>query len=84
MVSKPGGLIISECLALSKPLVMTDPIPGQEEHNADFMTKHNYGILAITDRELIAAVEKSFLAKDKIKTLAKRPNPCALILDYFK
>jgi len=30
VVSKPGGLMISECMALGKRMVLTDPIPGQE------------------------------------------------------
>lgn len=33
VVTKPGGLTISEALALSRPLVLTRPIPGQEVGN---------------------------------------------------
>jgi processive 1,2-diacylglycerol beta-glucosyltransferase len=34
MVSKPGGLTSSECLARRLPMLIVDPIPGQEERNA--------------------------------------------------
>lgn len=34
VVTKPGGLTISECMALGRPMLLTSPIPGQEEHNA--------------------------------------------------
>ena len=37
VVTKPGGLTVSECLALGKPMLLISPIPGQEEHNAGFL-----------------------------------------------
>ncbi|MGZ8287628.1 MAG: MGDG synthase family glycosyltransferase [Telluria sp.] len=37
IISKPGGLITSEALALGLPMVLIAPIPGQEEHNANFL-----------------------------------------------
>lgn len=36
-VGKPGGLSSSECMAAGLPMVMIDPIPGQEERNADYL-----------------------------------------------
>ncbi|WP_211223234.1 MGDG synthase family glycosyltransferase [Propionicicella superfundia] len=36
-VGKPGGLSSSECMAAGLPMVLVDPIPGQEERNADFL-----------------------------------------------
>ncbi len=37
IVTKPGGLTSSEALALGKPLLILDPIPGQEAANSDFL-----------------------------------------------
>lgn len=37
VITKAGGLIVSEVLARETPLVIIDPIPGQEEWNADFV-----------------------------------------------
>lgn len=34
VITKPGGLTVSEALALGKPLLLTTGIPGQEEGNA--------------------------------------------------
>ena len=34
-VTKPGGLTSSECLAMGLPMILVNPIPGQEERNAD-------------------------------------------------
>jgi processive 1,2-diacylglycerol beta-glucosyltransferase len=37
VVTKPGGLTVSECLAKRKPMLLVSPIPGQEERNADYL-----------------------------------------------
>ena len=37
IVTKPGGLIISEALAMGVPQILLDPIPGQEEANARYV-----------------------------------------------
>lgn len=37
VITKPGGLSTSECLALKKPMLLINPIPGQEEHNAHYL-----------------------------------------------
>jgi len=40
IVTKPGGLTVSESIAKQLPMVLVDPIPGQEERNMDFLTNH--------------------------------------------
>lgn len=37
IVSKPGGLTTSEALAKRLPMIICNPIPGQEERNAEFL-----------------------------------------------
>ncbi len=37
VISKPGGLTSSEVLAKGKPLVIVDPIPGQEQRNCEYL-----------------------------------------------
>lgn len=37
VVMKPGGLCSSEALALEKPILIMDPIPGQEQRNSDIL-----------------------------------------------
>jgi len=46
VVTKPGGLTVSECLALGKPMLLISPIPGQEEHNAGFLMEAGAAWLA--------------------------------------
>ena len=37
VIMKPGGLCSSEALALGKPILIMDPIPGQEQRNSDVL-----------------------------------------------
>jgi processive 1,2-diacylglycerol beta-glucosyltransferase len=46
VVTKPGGLTVSECLALGRPMLLVSPIPGQEEHNAGFLLEQGAAWLA--------------------------------------
>jgi processive 1,2-diacylglycerol beta-glucosyltransferase len=43
-ITKAGGLIVSEVLARGRPLVVIDPIPGQEEWNADYLVSRGAGL----------------------------------------
>ena len=37
VITKPGGLTTSESLASNLPIIVINPIPGQEEENAEFL-----------------------------------------------
>ena len=41
IITKPGGLTTSEALAKKLPIIISKPIPGQEERNVDFLL--NFG-----------------------------------------
>ncbi len=44
VITKPGGLTTTESLASGLPLIVIDPLPGQEEENATFVEKSGAGI----------------------------------------
>ncbi|WP_125153327.1 MGDG synthase family glycosyltransferase [Clostridium rectalis] len=44
LLTKPGGLTITEALICKIPIGIFSPIPGQEEKNAEFLLKHNLAI----------------------------------------
>lgn len=39
IITKPGGLTTAEALAKGLPMIIVDPIPGQEAKNAQFLTQ---------------------------------------------
>lgn len=44
VITKPGGLTTSESLASSLPMLVINPIPGQEEQNAEFLETNGAAI----------------------------------------
>ena len=44
VVTKPGGLTTSESLASKLPMVIINPIPGQEEENAQFLEENGIAV----------------------------------------
>jgi processive 1,2-diacylglycerol beta-glucosyltransferase len=50
VITKSGGLITSEVMARGTPLLVTEPIRGQEEFNADYVVTAGVGVQArLTD-----------------------------------
>jgi processive 1,2-diacylglycerol beta-glucosyltransferase len=47
VITKPGGLTTSECLAMGLPMIVNAPIPGQEERNADFLMEQGAALKAV-------------------------------------
>ncbi len=39
VITKPGGLTTSESLASGLPIIVINPIPGQEQENAEFLER---------------------------------------------
>ncbi|MDE2491049.1 MAG: glycosyltransferase, partial [Elusimicrobia bacterium] len=57
LVTKPGGLTVSEALACGLPMALIRPIPGQEERNADVLLENGAAVRAASPAALAGAVE---------------------------
>ncbi len=44
IVTKPGGLTVSEAIAKELPIILVDPIPGQEDRNRDFLINNSLAV----------------------------------------
>ena len=91
VVTKPGGLTTSESLASHLPMVVINPIPGQEEENAEFLESKGIAVwIKKTDdskkviEELLNNKDKLNKMKENTKILAK-PNStdeiCKVLLE---
>lgn len=90
VVTKPGGLTSTESLASHLPMVIINPIPGQEEQNAEFLENHGVGIWIRKNDNPDEIITKLFSSEDTIekmktatKLLAKThstQNICEIIL----
>jgi len=64
ILSKAGGLTVSEALACGLPLILIDVIPGQETGNANHVVSGNAGVLAKDPIEVLETV-CHWLEKDR-------------------
>ncbi|OAA86686.1 MGDG synthase family glycosyltransferase [Clostridium ljungdahlii] len=71
LLTKPGGLTITEALICKIPLGLFSPIPGQEEKNAQFLLRHNLAV-NLTDIEKCGEnIEKLLHSKDELKSMVE-------------
>ena len=71
VITKAGGLIVSEVLARGTPLLLIDPIPGQEEWNADYVVSAGAG-MQLRMVELIPQAVEWLLASPERLLLLRR------------
>jgi len=70
IITKPGGLTSSEALALGRPLLILDPIPGQEAANSDFLLERGAAAKVNRAEDLPFRVEQ-LLDDKKLAKMAK-------------
>lgn len=56
VIGKGGGLTLTECLAKSRPMIVFEPVPGQESRNADILVRYGAGVLARSVEEISKTV----------------------------
>jgi processive 1,2-diacylglycerol beta-glucosyltransferase len=75
VISKPGGLTTSEVLAKGKPMIIIDPIPGQEQRNGEYLLEAGAAVrlfevedapykiqTLLSDKPRLARMQKNALA----------------------
>jgi processive 1,2-diacylglycerol beta-glucosyltransferase len=87
VITKPGGLTTSECLAMGVPMVVNAPIPGQEERNADYLLEQGAALKAIDlisieyrVRQLLAEPERLARMRECARRLGQ-PQAAQHVLD---
>ena len=83
VVTKPGGLSVSECLAKKRPMLLVSPIPGQEERNADYLLESGAAIKAVDGATLMFKVGELLANPARLESMSAaaarigRPNAAA-------
>ena len=69
VITKPGGLTITESLSASLPIIIINPIPGQEEENAQFLVDNNVAIWIKKGDNIARSLKNLFRNPDKIENM---------------
>jgi len=72
LIGKPGGLTTSEALARELVMVIVNPIPGQEERNADHLLEE--GVAIRCNNLPVLAYKIDRLLDDPVRLTAMRAN----------
>ena len=86
-ITKPGGLSTSECLVCGLPMLLINPIPGQEERNAAFLMQEGVAqraddpvTLRFRLQKLISDPERLTLMRQRAIALGK-PHAALHVLE---
>lgn len=89
--TKPGGLTTTECLVSNLPIIIINPIPGQETENADFLENSGCGIWLKKNDNISEFLNKILRDTNKLSTMKEntkliaKPNStrdiCNIILN---
>ena len=92
VVTKPGGLTTSESLASCLPMVIINPIPGQEKENAEFLENHGIAVWIRNSNESKMIFELLLSNKEKLEDMKKNTSIlakpfstaeiCKILLDH--
>lgn len=88
IVTKPGGLTTSEALAKGLPMIMNNPVPGQEDRNVEFLLNAGAAMKISKTFPIDEAIYNLFLNKERraaldnsIKSLQK-PNSTPDLINF--
>ncbi len=75
-ITKPGGLSTSECLVAGLPMLLVNPIPGQEERNAAWLMQE--GVALRADDPVTLQFRLSRLLQDRASLARMRAKALTL------
>ena len=74
VITKPGGITASESLASHVPMLVINPIPGQETENAEFLEENNLALWVRKDEDILEILKNitNEITLEKLKENTKR------------
>ena len=72
VVTKPGGLTTTESLASGLPIIVINPIPGQEEQNAEFLEENGVAIWIKKNDDVSKILNNIFSSPEKMQEMKIR------------
>ncbi len=89
IVTKPGGLTTSEALAKDLPMMMNNPVPGQEDRNVEFLLNAGAAMKISKTFPLDDAMYQLFKDEERLKLLyrgirfLRKPNATGDLVNFI-
>ena len=71
LITKPGGITTAEALSRHVPMIIINPIPGQEEKNAQFLLAHDAAVQAVKAGDVARYVDEFLHDPEKLRRLRR-------------
>lgn len=68
-IGKPGGLSSAECMAAGLPMLIIDPIPGQEERNSDHLLENGAAVRCRSTLTIGFKLDQIFADPERLERL---------------
>ncbi len=69
IVTKPGGITAAEALAKQLPMIIINPIPGQEAKNTEFLLSHGVAVQAEDANDVMLFVDEFLRNPEKLRQM---------------
>ncbi len=89
IVTKPGGITSSEALAKSLPMIIANPIPGQEDRNVEFLMNNGAAFKVSSTFPVDEAIYQMFTNKIRLRELKEiagvlgKPDSTLKIVEFI-
>lgn len=77
IVTKPGGLTSSEILVKGKPMIVLDPIPGQEQRNCEYLLEQGVATRLYDPLDAPYKIAELLSNKEKLKNMKENAEKIA-------
>ena len=89
IITKPGGLTVSESMAKRLPMILVSAIPGQEDRNSEFLVNNGAAVATSSTYTLQEALYQLLNNPDRIEHIKscievlRRPNSTRDLCDFI-
>jgi processive 1,2-diacylglycerol beta-glucosyltransferase len=67
VVTKPGGITTAECLVKRLPMIIINPIPGQEAKNTEYLLSHGVAVEAEDANDVMLFIDEFLRNPEKLR-----------------
>ena len=72
VITKPGGITTAEALAKALPMLIVNPLPGQEAINTKFLLKEGAAVKAQSPQDAVILLKELLYNRNKLKIMSAK------------